>query len=58
MDSVSSSIVPAGMGVKKAEGMGKPAEMLIPRGLRGGPQDRGGAECSDSKAGSNSDSHL
>lgn len=58
MDSVSSSIVPARMGVEKAEDMGKPAESLTPGGLRGGPEDRGGAECSDSKAGSNSVSHL
>lgn len=58
MDSVSSSIVPAGMGVEKAEGTGKPAEMVTPRGLKGGPEDRGGEECSDSKAGPNSVSHL
>lgn len=38
MDSLSKSIVPAGMGVEKAEGTGKPAEMLTPHGLRGGPR--------------------
>lgn len=41
MDSVSGFIVPAGPGVEKAEGMGKPAEMLTPCGLRGGPGEGG-----------------
>lgn len=41
MDSVSGFIVPAGTGVEKAEGMGKPAEMLTPCGLGGGPGEGG-----------------